>query len=296
MKKVGVTVCVLVDVPPDEAFAVFTGEIGSWWKPFMKNRFRPSRQGRMRFEPGEGGRLVEEDPDAPGDVFEVGRIRAWEPGRRLLFDWKLPNFADGEITEVEVQFQAKGAGTLVTLEHRGSTELRKDHPARHGLTDDAAYARMLGQWWDGIAADMQAYVWSKQPRGETRMEKHIRPGHTPVTPYIVAGDAKKLLEFLEKAFGAEVLNQTHNLDGSIGHAEVRLNGQVLMCGQAKEQFKAMPATFSVYVPDCDAVFKQAVAAGGKVIYEPSTHDYGDRSGGVEDPVGNYWWVTTHVNA
>ena len=128
------------------------------------------------------------------------------------------------------------------------------------------------------------------------MEKHIRPGHTPVTPYLVVTDAARLLDFLEKAFGAEVLNKLENLDGSVGHAEVRVNGQVLMCGTAKEQWKAMPATFSVYVADCDAVFKSCVAAGGKVVYEPSTHDYGDRSGGIEDPVGNLWWVTTHAAA
>jgi uncharacterized glyoxalase superfamily protein PhnB/uncharacterized protein YndB with AHSA1/START domain len=292
MKKAGVAVCVQVDVAPEAAFEIFTSEIGSWWRPLMKNRFRPSKNGRMRFEPGEGGRLVE---DADGDLYEVGRVRVWEPGRRLLFDWRLPNYQPNEITEVEVQFQAKGSGTLVTLEHRGFQDLPKDHPARHGITDDAAYARMLGMWWDGILGDVQAWVGSKQPQGGMEMHKHIRPGHLPVTPYLASSDARGLLEFLEKAFGAEVLNQIE-ADGKIAHAEVRLNGQVLMCGDARAPFSPMPATFSVYVPDCDAVFQRCIAAGGKVIYEPSTHDYGDRSGGVEDPTGNKWWVTTHVGS
>src|SRR5262249_5097847 len=149
------------------------------------------------------------------------------------------------------------------------------------------YARMLGMWWDNILGDVQGYVWSKKPQGEIVMQKHIRPGHSPVTPFIVSSDARGMLEFLEKAFGAEVVNQIA-LEGKIAHAEVRLNGQVLMCSDARPPFNPMPSTFSVYVPDCDAVFKSCVAAGGKVIYEPSTHDYGDRSGGIEDPTGNMW--------
>jgi uncharacterized glyoxalase superfamily protein PhnB len=296
MTKTGITLCVQVDVSPEAAFEVFTGEIALWWKPLVKNRFRPSRKGRMRFEPGVGGRLLEEDPDAPDDPFEIGRVHVWDPGKRLLFDWKLPNFAPGEITEVEVQFQPKGKGTLVTLEHRGFQQLRKDHPARHGITDDAQYARMLASWWDGLLGNVQSHVWSKHSQGEKKMEKHIRPGHSPVTPYIMASDIEQLLAFLENGLGGEILNKTQLPDGSVGHCEVRVNGQVLMCSQAREEWKATPCHFSVYVADCDAVFKQCVAAGAKVIYEPSTHDYGDRSGGVEDPVGNSWWITTHVSA
>jgi uncharacterized glyoxalase superfamily protein PhnB/uncharacterized protein YndB with AHSA1/START domain len=286
---------VLVEVSPEDAFAVFTEEIALWWKPLLKNRFRPTRNGRMRFEPGVGGRLVEEDIDSPGDVFEIGRVQVWEPGKRLLFDWRLPNYQPHEKTEVEVQFQAKGSGTLVTLEHRGFEALPKDHPARHGL-DDAAYARAISMWWDDLLSGVQAHVWKKQPEGESmQTQKHIRPGHSPITPYLVVSDIQKLLDFLEKGLAGQILNQQRHPDGTIGHCEVRVNGQVLMCSQSREQWKAMPATFSVYVPDCDAVFRRAVEAGGKVLAEPSTHDYGDRSGGIEDPVGNYWWITTHVS-
>jgi len=38
----------------------------------------------------------------------------------------------------------------------------------------------------------------------------------------------------------------------------------------------------------------STAAGGKIISEPNAQFYGDRSGGVEDPCGNQWWIATHV--
>jgi uncharacterized glyoxalase superfamily protein PhnB/uncharacterized protein YndB with AHSA1/START domain len=291
MKKAGVTICMQVDVPPAAAFEIFTGEIASWWRPLMRNRFRADRNAVMRFEPGEGGRLIE---DANGDVFEVGRIQVWEPGKRLVFDWKLPNFQAGEKSEVEVQFQPKGSGTLVTLEHRGFQDLPKDHPARHGQSDDLVYGRRLASWWDNILGDLQAWVRQHQSPGATSAP-YIRAGHSPVTPTLIVSDVAKFLEFAEKGLGGEVVNQLRNLDGSLGHTELRLFGQILTCGQGRAEWKPMPAAFSVYVPDCDAVFQRCVAAGGKVLYEPATHDYGDRSGGIEDPVGNYWWITTHVN-
>jgi uncharacterized glyoxalase superfamily protein PhnB len=37
-----------------------------------------------------------------------------------------------------------------------------------------------------------------------------------------------------------------------------------------------------------------VQAGGKSLGEPKNQFYGDRSGGVEDPCHNYWWIATHI--
>ena len=52
--------------------------------------------------------------------------------------------------------------------------------------------------------------------------------------------------------------------------------------------------FYLYVEDVDAVYKRAVEAGGKPIHEPANQAYGDRTGGVEDSLGNQWWVGTHI--
>lgn len=138
------TVSVLVAVDPATAFAVFTEDVDAWWKRGPAYRF--GEGGVLRFEPGVGGRLVQVFDDATGESWEVGRIRTWEPGRRLTFAFRIPNFAPDESTEVDVRFEAEGEGTRVTLEHRGWEGLPMGHPARHGLDDDAL-AVERGQLW-----------------------------------------------------------------------------------------------------------------------------------------------------
>ena len=47
-------------------------------------------------------------------------------------------------------------------------------------------------------------------------------------------------------------------------------------------------------PDCDAVYRKALEAGGTSVQEPKTQFYGDRHAAVKDPCGNTWWPATHV--
>ena len=60
------------------------------------------------------------------------------------------------------------------------------------------------------------------------------------------------------------------------------------------QLMKMPAMMYVYVEDCDATFKTALAAGAVTVLEPDDYPHGDRYGGVKDPVGNIWWIVTHI--
>ncbi len=162
MKSPGVTISMVVEVDPADAFAVFTNEIGRWWKPHYQNRFRADRSGRMHFESGVGGRLLETYEDAPDAPFEVGRILVWEPGRRLVFDWKLESFfAPEQVTEVEVCFEAIADGTRITLEHRGWDAVPKNHPARHGLGDEQFWI-MKGAWWRDLLRAAKTYAEKKE--------------------------------------------------------------------------------------------------------------------------------------
>jgi uncharacterized protein YndB with AHSA1/START domain len=140
-------VSVTVAVPPPLAFEIFTEEIDRWWRRGIKFRHAGGRGGLLRIEPLVGGRLFESEDGAAGtSVFEVGRVRVWEPPRRLAFTWRNANFAAHEQTEVEVVFAPANAGTLVTVTHRGLSGLRTDHPARHGL-QGGDFNRMIGLWW-----------------------------------------------------------------------------------------------------------------------------------------------------
>jgi uncharacterized protein YndB with AHSA1/START domain len=140
-------ISVTVALPPPLAFEIFTDEIDRWWRRGIKFRQSPGRSGFLRIEPEVGGRLFESIDGATGPhVVEVGRVRVWDPPRRLAFTWRNANFAANEQTEVDVEFVAATAGTLVTVTHRGLSGLRADHPARHGL-QGADFSRMIGLWW-----------------------------------------------------------------------------------------------------------------------------------------------------
>src|SRR5882724_513481 len=95
-------VTVGVALPPPEAFRIFTEEIELWWRRGPRFRSAPGDSGLIALEPRLDGRVFESyTVNAREHVVEIGRIRVWEPPRRLLFDWRASNFAAAEHTEVE---------------------------------------------------------------------------------------------------------------------------------------------------------------------------------------------------
>jgi uncharacterized glyoxalase superfamily protein PhnB len=124
--------------------------------------------------------------------------------------------------------------------------------------------------------------------------KPIPDGYHTITPYITVDDAGEVIEFLKKAFGAQETFAMRDEHGKVRHGEVKVGSSMVMLGSSHDQWKARPGNFYVYVEDVDAVYKQAVSAGGKPVSEPETQFYGDRHGAVADSQGNTWWVATHV--
>ena len=146
-----VRVTTFVDVAPSDAFDVFTRETNLWWRRGRRYRVNPEPSSVLRFEPRFGGRLYETLEDGAEHV--AGRVLAWEPGARLVFEWRAVNFAPSQRTEVEVLFEAMNGGTQVTLEHRGWAALPEDHPVRHGLGSGESFISMMGLWWGGLMTD-----------------------------------------------------------------------------------------------------------------------------------------------
>lgn len=122
----------------------------------------------------------------------------------------------------------------------------------------------------------------------------VPEGYRMVTPYLVVADGEGLLAFLRSAFQAEVVSRSVRADGSIANAEVRIGDSMVMLAEAREPWTPMPTGFYLYVPDTDAVYRAALAAGGSSLMEPSDQFYGDRNAGVQDPWGNNWWIATHI--
>lgn len=118
--------------------------------------------------------------------------------------------------------------------------------------------------------------------------------YNSVSPYLVVSDAKATLQFLQEVFGAEPLRIHARPDGSLMHAEARIDDTVVMFADATEGWPAVPAHVHVYVPDVDAIYQRALVFGGRSVAEPAQKNDEDKRGGVQDPGGTTWWISTQV--
>jgi len=157
-----VLVALRVKATPERAWGAFVGDIGSWWRANPLFAFTPRDPGVLAFEPGEGGRLIE--TLASGKVFEIGRIRAWEPPRRLVFGWRQATFAPDQDTEVEVRFETVGEETRVTVEHTGWDSVPAAHVARHGFPNQLFLTRHA-EWWQALLASYKHRIGEGDERG-----------------------------------------------------------------------------------------------------------------------------------
>jgi PhnB protein len=134
--------------------------------------------------------------------------------------------------------------------------------------------------------------------------KPIPEGYSTVVPYISVKGESDAIAYYKKAFGAEELLRMPMPDGKVGHAELKIGDSIVMLADEMDHPDAVaksPRTLGgvtsglcLYVADCDALFNRAVEAGGKVRRPLTNQFYGDRSGTVEDPFGQVWTISTHV--
>lgn len=124
--------------------------------------------------------------------------------------------------------------------------------------------------------------------------KAIPDGYHAVTPYLTVSDLPRLVQFLQDAFDGKPSEMVPDAEGNIRHAEVRIGDSVVMIGQARGEWAPRPGGLYLYVEDTHATYRRAIDAGAKSLMEPATQFYGDINAGVEDPVGNWWWIATHV--
>ncbi len=132
--------------------------------------------------------------------------------------------------------------------------------------------------------------------------KPIPDGYHTVTPYLIIKGAAKALDFYKKAFGAEELFRMDMGGGMIGHAEIKIGDSPIMLAdehpdmgyKSPKSYGGTPVSIALYVNDVDALAKQAIAAGAKVLRPVQNQFYGDRSGTFEDPFGHVWTIGTHI--
>ena len=150
-----VLVALRVRATPARAFAAFTEEIGSWWRPNGVFEFTRGRRGVLAFEPGSAGRLVERYED--GTQCVIGEVAAWEPPHRLVVSWRQAGMGPDEETELHVRFDEAGDETRVTVEHFGWDGVPVDHVARHGFPLPAIQQR-FAEWWQGLLVRLSVHI------------------------------------------------------------------------------------------------------------------------------------------
>jgi uncharacterized glyoxalase superfamily protein PhnB len=116
-------------------------------------------------------------------------------------------------------------------------------------------------------------------------------GFQSVIPYLVINEASKFIEFVTKVFDAKLTFDVKRDDGMVKHAEIKIGGTTIMAADSTEEFNPREATLMVYVENADDSFKKAVALGAEIVRDISDQEYG-RTGGVLDPFGITWWITS----
>jgi PhnB protein len=121
-------------------------------------------------------------------------------------------------------------------------------------------------------------------------------GFRSVTPGLHVTGAAALLQFLEKSFGASVVDKRVGANGIVDHATLQIGDSMLECSEAHGPWGPRAVATHVYVADADAVYHAAIAAGATSLGEPKDQFYGERSGSAMDAWGNHWYIATHQQA
>jgi PhnB protein len=130
----------------------------------------------------------------------------------------------------------------------------------------------------------------------------IPEGYHTVTPQLIFDNSAQAIEWYTKALGADEKSRAVGPDGKVMHAELQIGSSRVMLNDAMggaksaKSFGGSPISLWIYVPDCDAVFNRAVAAGAQVAPGPmgrlADQFWGDRSGTLTDPFGYMWTIAT----
>lgn len=130
----------------------------------------------------------------------------------------------------------------------------------------------------------------------------MRPGFHNVTAYLFLRNSGAMFEFYKQAFGGTEISRHVGPDGAtLMHGEIQIGDSQLMLAEENPKLGYLSPIsqggrgavgFMLYVDDADAVYARAIAAGAKALSPMENKEYG-RSGGIEDPSGYAWWITTH---
>ncbi|HEY2379577.1 MAG TPA: VOC family protein [Terriglobia bacterium] len=126
-----------------------------------------------------------------------------------------------------------------------------------------------------------------------RGNSYIPEGRHALSASLAAAGAARLIEFMKQAFDAKEVQRYEWPENGL-YASMRIGDSVIGVSEAgnHEWMQATPSMIYLYVPDCDALYQQALRAGATSLSAPTNQSYGDRSAGVTDAWGNMWYMAT----
>jgi PhnB protein len=166
-------------------------------------------------------------------------------------------------------------------------------PAPNAEAKLTALARIAADLRDLPRREFQSNLRRDLERRATMASPAVKPipeGYRTLTPYLTVEKAPQLLEFLQKAFGAEVLYQGTGSAGGL-HSELKIGDSRMMVGGGGA-FKGpyFPTSIHLKVDNVDETYARAVKLGAVSTYAPTDFDYGERGAGVRDASGNNWYI------
>ncbi len=122
-------------------------------------------------------------------------------------------------------------------------------------------------------------------------------------PYLIVRDCPAAIEFYKRVFAAEEVMRLAEPSGRIGHVELKLGAAMIMLAEEYVDRGVMsPLAYGgsgsmlhLHVANVDEMTSRAAEAGAKILAEPKTQFYGERSSKIQDPFGHIWLLGQHVD-
>jgi PhnB protein len=137
----------------------------------------------------------------------------------------------------------------------------------------------------------------------TATPTYIPPRMRAVNAYLAVSDARAAIDWYKEIFGAvETMEPIIMDDGRVGHAEFQIGDVVMMISDEFPDLNVLgpnarggsTTAFVIYVPDVDATFAEALAAGAILDRPVEDQFHGSRAGWLRDPWGHRWNVATPI--
>jgi len=123
----------------------------------------------------------------------------------------------------------------------------------------------------------------------------VPENYQAVMPYLILNDAASFIKFAREVFDAKEALKEMRDENVIMHAEIKIGDSTVMVAEATAEFEPQNAGLFVYVNDADSACEKAIELGSELVLEVTNKPYG-RSGGIKDPFGNTWWITSVIGA